>query len=172
MEMPKGLSEKGKQTFLQMTSEGGQRLAAEVDKAFTAAKKRQNAKAKDLKRTAILEALAAAASITEAAELAGVSRKTIYSYMNGDPEFITAYRDMKRGQVRDIAETINRGAEKAAAFIAGLLDDKEAPASVKLTAAVKLLEIGARYREAETAIDGATLESLEGIHILPETSPL
>jgi hypothetical protein len=37
---------------------------------------------------------------------------------------------------------------------------------------VKLLEIGARYREAETAIDGATLESLEGIHILPETSSL
>jgi hypothetical protein len=44
---------------------------------------------------------------------------------------------MKRGQVRDIAETINRGAEKAASFIAGLLDDQEAPPSVKLSAAKK-----------------------------------
>jgi molybdate transport repressor ModE-like protein len=49
-----------------------------------------------LKRAAILEALAAAGSITEAAELAGVSRKTIYAYMNADTDFIAAYRDMKR----------------------------------------------------------------------------
>lgn len=118
-----------------------------------------------------LEALAAAGTITEATELAGVSRKTIYSYMNADTEFIAAYRDMKRGQVRDIAEPINQGAEKAAAFIAGLLDDKEAPVSVKLSAAVKLLEIGAQYRETETAIDSVTLQSLEGFHVMPETSP-
>jgi predicted transcriptional regulator len=32
-----------------------------------------------------------------AADLAGVSRKTIYSYMNADTEFIATYRDMKRG---------------------------------------------------------------------------
>lgn len=147
-------------------------MAAKFDKVFVAADERKRAKAADLRRAAILEALAAAGTITEAAELAGVSRKTIYSYMNEDKEFIAAYRDMKRGQIRDMANTINQKAEKAAAFIAGLLDDKEAPAAVKLSAAVKLLEIGAKYREAETAIDSATLHSLEDIQVFPVTSPL
>lgn len=176
MDMPEGLSENGKEIFSRMNSEGGQRMAAEMDRAITAARKtiakKNRTKAADLKRAAILEALAAAGSITEAAEMAGVSRKTVYSYMNADTEFIAAYRDMKRGQVRDIAETMNKGAEKAAAFIAGLLDDQTAPPSVRLAAAVKMLEIGVKYRDAETAIDGATLQSLEGIHIIAETSPL
>ena len=163
MTMPEGLSEGGKRLFTELEKAG--------KRARAAIKKERGAKAADLTRARILEALAAAGTITEAAEMAGVSRKTVYAYMNADAEFITAYRDMKRGQVRDIAETVTKGAGKAATYIAKLLDDKEAPASVKLSAAVKLLEIGAKYRETETAIDGATLKSLEPF-AMRETSPL
>jgi len=152
-------------------TENGKQIMAQLEKGKKDAEKRHRAKAKDLTRAKILEALAAAGNITEAAELAGVSRKTIYSYMNTDSDFITAYRDMKRGQIRDMAETINRGAERAASYIAGLLDDTEAPHNVKLSAAVKLLEIGARYRDTETAIDGATLKELQPFTFF-DTSPV
>jgi molybdenum-dependent DNA-binding transcriptional regulator ModE len=164
MEMPEGLTEGGKRLFKE--------LKKTMETAEKKTEKERKAKAADLTRGKILKALAAAGTITETAKLAGVSRKTIYSYMNTDAEFIAAYRDMKRGQVRDMADTMNQKAEKAAAFIAGILDDKEAPVSVKVNAAIKLLEFGVKFREMETAIDGAALGSMESIDVMQGTSPL
>ncbi len=58
-----------------------------------------------IKKDKILHALINSKDITEAAKTAIVSRKTIYSYLK-DEDFIIAYRNLKRTQIREISEKI------------------------------------------------------------------
>lgn len=112
--------------------------------------------ADEIRRNNVLEALTAAKDIEEASQTAGVSRKTIYSYMANDTEFITAYRNIKREQLRDITDRMTLGATKATDYILSLLDDEEAPPAVRLQASVKLLDLFAKFRVLEGAINAAT----------------
>ncbi|MDO4199656.1 MAG: hypothetical protein Q4D57_02725 [Clostridia bacterium] len=95
--------------------------------------------AHDLQKDKILKALTVSKDISEASKIAGVTRKTIYSYLKND-DFVIAYRNLKRMQLREISERISCGVESAANFLIGVLDDVNAAPSVKLQASTKLLE--------------------------------
>ena len=55
---------------------------------------KRNQEPRDQKKQAALEALMQSSTLTEAAEKAGISRKTLYSYIRHDFEFSHAYKDM------------------------------------------------------------------------------
>ena len=117
----------------------------------------------DIKRQAALTALLQADTFTGAAEAAGISRKTLYNYLHGDQQFIYAYRDMKRAQLRETADRVQAAADKATGFITGLLDDADAPHNVKLAAAVKLLDLAATYRAIEAQINANAIADTGGL---------
>jgi hypothetical protein len=117
--------------------------------------------ADEIKRNVALAALIESSSITEAAETAGITRKTLYSYLNNDTSFVTAYRNMKREQLRVTANKVQSAADKALDFAAGLLDDDEAPPQVKLAAAGKIFELAGTYRDIEAQINENALHDID-----------
>ncbi|MCL2608825.1 MAG: helix-turn-helix domain-containing protein [Treponema sp.] len=117
----------------------------------------------DASRDAALAALMTAGTFTEAAEIAGVSRKTLYNYIHGDMSFVTAYRDLRRAQMREAAEKVRGLEDKATDFMSGLIDDDRAPPQVRLAAAVKLLELADRYRSIEAQINHNTIDDKGGL---------
>jgi hypothetical protein len=119
--------------------------------------------ADEVKRNAALDALIQSDSVTAAAETAGISRKTLYNYLNNDKDFILAYRNMKREQLRETAGKVKAAADKATDFITGLLDDKEAPYPVRLNAALKVLDLAGTYRDIEAQIAENTLKDMAGV---------
>ena len=96
--------------------------------------------AKDLKRAAALEALQTSSTFTEAAEKAGISRRSLYQFLYHDADFAFAYREQLR--LRSIARAEQATGEREAALkaIRDIMNDTEEPAAVRLKAAEKLLE--------------------------------
>ena len=116
--------------------------------------------AHDLQKDKILKALMMSKDISEASKVAGVTRKTIYSYLK-DEDFIIAYRNLKRTQLREISEKISCGVESAANFLIRVLDDANATPNVKLQASTKLLDFYFKFINIETNINSAILEEAE-----------
>ena len=105
--------------------------------------------AEQIRKDNVLQALLTASNINAAADAAGVSRKTVYTYLNTDGAFLLAYRDAKREQLRAICDRMSEGATKATDYIIKLIGDEDAPPAVRLQASVKLLELYTRFREIE-----------------------
>jgi hypothetical protein len=113
--------------------------------------------AEEVKRNAALTALIQSDTLSAAAETAGISRKTLYNYLNTDKDFGRAYRDIKQAQLRETAVKVQSAADKAIDLITGLLDDEDAPYPVRLNAALKTLDLIGTYRKADDALDSALL---------------
>lgn len=128
-------------------------------------------KSNDITKDKILQALTVASDISEASELAGVSRKTIYAYLKDD-EFILAYRNIKRVQIRDISEKMNEGAYRAFERLLDIIDNSKVPYQVQLQACVKMLELYQKFVKLETNINQATLTDNNTLDILPIESGL
>ena len=116
--------------------------------------------AHDLQKDKILKALTVSKDISEASKVAGVTRKTIYSYLK-DKDFVIAYRNLKRTELRELSEKISRGAVLASNFLIGILDDVNATPSVKLQASTKLLEFYFKFMNVEVNINSDILEESE-----------
>lgn len=116
--------------------------------------------AHDLQKDKILKALTVSKDISEASKVAGVTRKTIYSYLK-DKDFVTLYRNLKRTELREISEKISCGAVLASNFLIGILDDVNATPSVKLQASTKLLEFYFKFMNVEVNINSDILEESE-----------
>lgn len=106
-----------------------------------------------LKRNNILEALMTAKNIEEASNLAGVSRKTIYQYLNNDIDLITQYRNIKREQLRELSESLSESTETALKNIIDIAEDKNTPPFVKLQANLKVIELFMKIRQVENGIN-------------------
>ncbi len=89
--------------------------------------------AHELQKDKILEALTVSKDISEASKIAGVTRKTIYSYLK-DEDLIIAYRDIKHTQLQEISEKISNGTKTAAKFLIEILDDASSPFLTLFTA--------------------------------------
>lgn len=116
--------------------------------------------AHDLQKDKILKALTVSKDISEASKVAGVTRKTIYSYLK-DNDFVIAYRNLKRTELRELSEKISCGAVLASNFLIGILDDVNAAPSVKLQASTKLLEFYFKFMNVEANINSDILEESE-----------
>lgn len=116
--------------------------------------------AHELQKDKILEALTVSKDISEASKIAGVTRKTIYSYLT-DEDLIIAYRDIKRTQMREISEKISSGAVSVAKFLIEVLSNASAPPNVKLHASAKLLDFYIKFTNIETNMNSAIFEEIE-----------
>lgn len=86
-------------------------------------------------------------TLTEAAEKAGISRKTLYNYIRTDPDFGQAYSTARDQIVLEKMEALNSGADRATRLLLELMDDAEQPASIRMKAAQTVLTTAAKQHE-------------------------
>ena len=91
-------------------------------------------------------------TLTEAAEKAGISRKTLYNYVRNDVQFAKAYRQIIEETATAAAEAVDERADRAAATIEEIMADQEQPALTRLKAADMILQECDRRRSKVTSI--------------------
>ncbi len=87
-----------------------------------------------------LQALLTSSTLTEAAEQAGVSRRTLYHYIHKDKNFARKYREMVTAQRVLTLDFIREKQESAFNFCENLMNDEEASEKTRLAAAKILIE--------------------------------
>lgn len=107
---------------------------------------------KEQNKNKALEALIDSNSLTEAAEKAGISRKTLYTYLHTDKDFARAYEAMREQQILESIDAVSVDREKAHSVIREILGDKEQPAAVRLKAAEMVLKSAEKSEESVEAI--------------------
>ena len=111
----------------------------------------------ELLQDKILEALSIAKDITDASEIAGVSRKTIYAYFS-DESFILKYRDLRREKMRDISIILNFIASQASNNIYSILSNESLSPQALLNASIKILELFLKFGQLENELNKVQLE--------------
>ena len=94
----------------------------------------------DQKKAAALAALLESSTLTEAAEKANISRKTLYSYIREDFEFSKAYKSLREQEALSALERIEQQRERASGVILSIMEDEEQPGMVRLKAAQAIME--------------------------------
>lgn len=99
------------------------------------------------KKAAALEALMQSSTLTEAAQKAGISRKTLYSYIRDDHAFSLAYKSLQEEASIRALEALEEQRERASSVVLSIMEDEKQPAAVRLKAALSILNAGAKQRE-------------------------
>ena len=105
---------------------------------------KRNQEPRDPKKQAALEALLESSTLTEAAEKAGISRKTLYTYIRHDWDFSRAYKDMQDQSAIRAMESAQAARERASSVILSIMEDEKQPAAIRLKAAQAILEEGSK----------------------------
>lgn len=105
-----------------------------------------------------LDSLLSGGSKDQAAAAAGVTRRTLARYLN-DPIFRAALDKATGAAVGDVARRMIGGMETAVSIMLELAEDANTPASVRLRAAIALVEHGPKLFEQVEIIK--RLEALE-----------
>jgi len=101
--------------------------------------------ANNQKKTAALVALADSKTLSEAAGKAGISPRTLYTYIHDDLEFSKAYRDIQeQAKITVIAGSV----ESAIGVIKSIMENEKTPAAVRLRAATSIVSIYENQRSA------------------------
>ena len=95
------------------------------------------------KKRAALTALLECGSLTEAAEQAGISRRTMYDYIHNDLDFARAYCKAQNRQAVLSMDAMEERRERANSVIMQLLEDETQPAAIRLKAAQIVLSSAA-----------------------------
>ncbi len=112
------------------------------------------------KQEKAIAALLATATIADAARRAGVGDTTIYRWLK-EPDFAAAYRDARREAVGQAIARLQQLSSAAAFVLATTMADRSTPASVKVQAASKILDLSLRAVELEDLEERITvLETL------------
>lgn len=91
------------------------------------------------KKAAALNALAESSTLTEAAEKAGISRKTLYSYIRYDFDFSRAYKSLLEEAAIQALENMADQRERASKTLLSIMEDEKQPGMVRLKAAQAIL---------------------------------
>ena len=113
----------------------------------------------DQKKQAALEALIDSNSLTEAAEKAGIARRTLYNYLRNDIEFARAYEEIRGRQTVALMDDLTERRKRAHDVIMGLMEDTEQPAIIRLKAAQAILAATAEQEKAVTDIIRETVKA-------------
>lgn len=118
-------------------------------------------------REKILAALLCCSTKKEAATVAGVSVRTIHTYLQ-DPAFAAEYAEAKKNLVRSAADQIKRSLGPAIEALHAIATDPKAGKTARVQAARTLLEFGIKLDE-HTAIEDrlAALEQGSGSNAQP-----
>ena len=112
-----------------------------------------------IKKQNVIDALLDSNTFTEAAEKAGISRKTLYNYLRTDTEVGKAYREARDRLTLERLDTIEAEQAKAKAVILDIMNDKEQNSSVRLKAAQLILEAGKAVLQEADNITGRNCQS-------------
>ena len=99
------------------------------------------------KKQAALEALMDSNSMTEAAEKAGIDRRTLYNYLHNDLAFARAYDEMRNRQAVTCMDDLTDRKQRAHAVVMSLLEDEAQPAAIRLKAAQTVLTAAAEQEK-------------------------
>ena len=94
----------------------------------------------DLKKAAALAALAESSTLTEAAEKAGISRRTLYGYIRNDLEFAVAYKSRQEQATPQAYDAAAARRAHASEVVEAIMDDAEQPGAVRLKAALSIID--------------------------------
>ena len=103
-------------------------------------------------REKILAALMVCNTRTEAAAIAGVSERTVYSYLQ-DPTFQAEYETAKKELIKNASEQIQRSLEPSITALRSIVEDAHAAKTARVQAARSLLEYGIKLAEYTTLED-------------------
>lgn len=103
----------------------------------------------DLKKAAALAALAESNTLTEAAERAGISRRTLYGYIRDDVDFSVAYKSLQEQATLRAYEAAAARRDHASEVVEAIMDDAEQPGAVRLKAALSIID---KADEMETEV--------------------
>ena len=103
------------------------------------------------KQEAFISALLTAPTLTDAAQTAGIGEVTAWRWLK-EPTFQTAYRDARRAVVQQAITQVQQATGEAVETLRSVMQDPEAPASAKVSAAKNILD---------TAVKAVELEDLE-----------
>ena len=109
-----------------------------------------------------LKALIDSSSLTEAAEKAGISRRTLYNYIHNDLEFANAYKEMHDQDTINFYESLTMRREKAFKTVSEILEDSEQPVKERLKAAEIIISSTANQRPVISGIASDNILSLKG----------
>ncbi|MBC2713532.1 MAG: hypothetical protein HGJ94_21800 [Desulfosarcina sp.] len=96
----------------------------------------------------VIVALLNHTSVAKASGAAGIGEVTIYRWLKDDG-FNSAYRDARRQVVQQGIVQIQKSIAAAVTTLTGIMEDQEAPASSRVSAAKTILEIGIKATEFE-----------------------
>src|SRR5262245_10795072 len=111
----------------------------------------QSAGKRTRKQEALISALLTAPSLATAAQHAGLSEVTAWRWLK-DATFRAAYREARRAVVQQAITQVQQATGEAVETLRSVMQDAEAPASARVSAAKAVLE---------TAIKAVELENLE-----------
>lgn len=104
------------------------------------------------KQQKALDALIESGSVQEAADAAGVSRRTVTTWIR-EPGFLDALRAAEDGSVKAMARRLLAVSDQAITVVVELMGDPKASAAVRLRAADTVLERLLQLRELEITED-------------------
>lgn len=103
----------------------------------------------------IIAALLQSGSIAQAAELTGISARSIYDRM-GTRDFRAAYNAAKSDIVRAAVLTMNRSLSAAVEVVTGIMNDDSNNAGTRLQAAKMIIENAAKFSDRLSEADNLT----------------
>src|SRR5919199_6633657 len=111
------------------------------------------------KQDALIAALLSSPTIQDAAKTVGVSETTAHRWLRTDQSFTAAYLKARREAVGQAIARLQHLSSGAVAVLAQVAADKQAPASSRVAAATKILELAIKAVELEDL--AARIETLE-----------
>ena len=115
------------------------------------------------KKAAALEALCSSSTLTEAAEKAGISRRSLYTYIRQEHDFARAYREIQEAAATAAAEAAEARAAEASSMVESIMNDEDQPAAVRLKAAQIILENSTKRREKLESITQKCVSDTSGL---------
>ena len=92
------------------------------------------------KQISVINTLIAGSSVTDAAKAAGVDRSTVHRWFNSDAQFVAEHNQQRSELVQAQREKLRSLSDKALELIEKLLNDGEASGSLRLRAALAILD--------------------------------
>lgn len=106
---------------------------------------------KQQKKQNAIDALLESNTLKEAAEKAGISRKTLYNYMRTDGDFARAYKEARERLTLERLDAVESERQQAKEIIISIMNDTEQSSAIRLRAAQTILDAG---QSIEKAADG------------------
>lgn len=119
----------------------------------------------EIKKTAALAALAESSTLSEAAEKAGVSRRTLYSYIRDDIDFAVAYKSLQEQATLSAYEAAAARRAHAMEVVEAVMDDTEQPGAVRLKAALAIIDKADKLEAEALTLAGTHVKANTGFNL-------